>query len=141
MYVLCIKASHLHSLEGLKESKWQEEFGLEASPKDSWRTLYKPPIEKRTGALQWRIVHGIIATNTYRAHTDPQIGNACPFCGETETIFHLFSQCMRLQPLFTQMEEWCQNMGEVFSIMSFIYGPKYSWNRKQIHVLINFFVW
>ncbi|KAI2644792.1 Polymeric immunoglobulin receptor [Labeo rohita] len=55
-----------------KESKWHDFFGSGSSPKGCWRTLYKPPIEKRSGDLQWRIVHGLIATNRYRAHIDLQ---------------------------------------------------------------------
>lgn len=72
-----------------------------------------PSTEKRSGDFQWRIVRGIIATNRHKAHIDPQVGERCPFCGATETIFHLFCQCMRLQQLFTQIEEWCQTLGEV----------------------------
>ncbi|CAM4641581.1 unnamed protein product [Leuciscus chuanchicus] len=75
-YVLCVKVSHLHSLESVRESKWQEFFGPGASPKGCWRSLYKTPIEKRSGDLQWRIVHGIIATNRHRAHLDPQVAGS-----------------------------------------------------------------
>ncbi len=53
--------------------------------------MYKPPIEKRSGDLQWRVVHGSIATNRYRAHFDPLAGIGCPFCELQETVFHLFA--------------------------------------------------
>ncbi len=81
---------------------------------------------KRSGVLQWRVVHGIIATNRHRAHIDPQVGEECPFCGIQETVFHLFLNCSRLQQFFHQLEDYCQIMGEVFTHMLFIYGPKYS---------------
>lgn len=55
-----------------------------------WRTLYKPFQKKRTGGLQWRILHGAIATNS--------ILNRCLFCGLVETIFHMFAECSRLPP-------------------------------------------
>ena len=35
-------------------------------------SLYKLPVEKRTVDLQWRVVHGAISTNGYRAHLDPE---------------------------------------------------------------------
>ncbi len=138
LYTLCVKILHLHALTNVKESKWQEVFGLGASPKGSWRTLYKPPIEKRTGDLQWRLVHGIIATNRHRARLDPQVREGCPFCGIQETVFHLFLNCARLQLLFPTIDRWCQNLGEVFSPMCFIYGPKYKKSKKEFHVLLNF---
>ncbi len=90
LYTLCVKILHLHALTNVKESNGKRLFGLGASPKGSWRTLYKPPIEKRTGDLQWRLVHGIIATNRHRARLDPQVREGCPFCGIQETVFHLF---------------------------------------------------
>lgn len=65
LYVLCVKVAHFHMLENLRESKWHNVFGSVASPKGCWRTLYKPPIEKRSGDLQWRTVHGLIATNRH----------------------------------------------------------------------------
>lgn len=30
---------------------------------DRWRALYRPPVEKRTADLQWRIIHRAIATD------------------------------------------------------------------------------
>ncbi len=138
LYITCVKVSHMNSLKGLKESKWQEVFGSETSPKGRWRTLYKPPIEKRPGDLQWRIVHGLIATNRYRAHLDPQVGEECPFCGQSETVFHLFLYCGRLEALLSQLEEWCRILGEIFSPIFFIYGPMYNKNKKQSHMMHNF---
>jgi len=114
LYVLCVKVAHF-----LRESKWQDVFGSGASPKCCWRTLYKPPIEKRSGDLQWRTVHGIIATHRHRAHLDPQVGEGCPFCG---VFFH-------------QLEGDCQTYD--FTPMIFIYGPKYSKCKLQAHVLLN----
>lgn len=138
IYVMCVKTSNLFQLQSVRETKWKETIGPNASPKGCWRSLYKPPIEKRTGDLQWRIVHCIVATNCYRARLDPQIGEGCPFCGEPETVFHLFLNCKRLQPIFYQLEEWCQNLGEAFTPAMFIYGPKYNKNRREHHVLLNF---
>ncbi|KAM3862182.1 RING finger protein 17-like [Diretmus argenteus] len=53
-YCTCVKVSHLRSLAGMKESRWTEFFGSDFSPKGCWRSLYKAPIEKRMGDLQWR---------------------------------------------------------------------------------------
>lgn len=68
LYALCVKVLYLQSLDSVKESKWQEVSGASPSHKGGWRTLYKPSTEKRTGDLQWRIVHGIIATNIQTIH-------------------------------------------------------------------------
>ncbi|TWW77691.1 Transposon TX1 uncharacterized 149 kDa protein ORF 2 [Takifugu flavidus] len=58
------------------------------------------------GDLQWRIVHGAVATNRYLVHLDPSTGDGCPFCSQSETIYHLFVQCPRLEGLFGQLQRW-----------------------------------
>ncbi|TWW74457.1 Transposon TX1 uncharacterized 149 kDa protein ORF 2 [Takifugu flavidus] len=92
LYILAVKVRNLRSLEGLKASGWTSFFGAGSSPGGCWRSLYKPPVDKRTGDLQWRIVHGAVATNRYLVHLDPSTGDGCPFCSQSETIYHLFVQ-------------------------------------------------
>ncbi|TWW77693.1 Transposon TX1 uncharacterized 149 kDa protein ORF 2 [Takifugu flavidus] len=104
LYILAVKVRNLRSLEGLKASGWTSFFGAGSSPGGCWRSLYKPPVDKRTGDLQWRIVHGAVATNRYLVHLDPSTGDGCPFCSQSETIYHLFVQCPRLEGLFGQLQ-------------------------------------
>ncbi|KAJ3586646.1 hypothetical protein NHX12_013042 [Muraenolepis orangiensis] len=115
-------------------------LGPDYSRKGSWRYLYKLPMEKRKVDLQWRIVHGAIATNRYRAHLDPELGEGCIFCSEVETLEHLFVQCPRLSALFVLLKSWFQGLGEEFYFVLFIYsfGPKYSVKKKGVHTLLNF---
>ena len=65
LYLLSVKVLNVRSLAGVKVSRWTEFFGVGSSPRGCWQSLYKPPVNKRTGDLQWRIVHGAIATNRY----------------------------------------------------------------------------
>lgn len=138
VYYTCVKVSHLRSLAGMEASRWTEFFGPDFSPKGCWQSLYKPPIDKRTGNLQWRIVHGAIATNRHLVHLDPSIGEGCPFCSGGESLQHLFILCPRLKGLFRQLEEWFQGLGTVFSFELFISGPRYSAAKRSVHVLHNF---
>lgn len=57
-------------------------FGPEQPVKGCWRYLYKLPINKRTGDLQCRIIHGAIATNKHVAHIDPYQSVDFPFCSQ-----------------------------------------------------------
>lgn len=40
-------------------------LGLGDEVKPEWRALYKPPLVKRVGDLQWRVLHGVIAVNAF----------------------------------------------------------------------------
>ena len=137
IYNISVKVSNLRSLAGVKVSRWTKFFGMGSSPRGCWRSLYKPPVDKRTGDLQWRIVHRAIATYRYLVHLDPGTGKGCPFCSQTETLYHLFIQCSRLAGLFRHLQSWFQGFGEHFSFCLFIYGPRYSAKKKKVHTLIN----
>lgn len=78
LYISCVKASNAGRLSGIPSTKWTDFFGILSSPRGCWRSLYKRPIDKRTGDFQWRIVHGAIATNRYVVHIDPSVGVAVP---------------------------------------------------------------
>ncbi len=75
---------------------WREKLGLDDEVKPVWMVLYKPPIEKRTGDIQWRVLHGAVAVNAFVSVINPNISSDCPFCKMRETIFHCFLECSRL---------------------------------------------
>ncbi|KAI4886392.1 hypothetical protein NFI96_001747 [Prochilodus magdalenae] len=123
LYCVCTKTLNFQALKDLHDTKWAEVLGSGSSPKGSWRSLYKRPIEKRMGDLQWRLVHGILATNRHVARLDPLVGEGCPFCGVTETVFHLFLQCPRLCLLLRAVQNWGIMFLGSFEPSLFIYGP------------------
>ena len=106
LYHSCVKVLNCRSLEGVRESRWTEVFGSDYSPSGSWRVLYKPPVERRMADIQWRIIHGALATNRYRAHLDPSTEGGCPFCSLPETLEHLVVSCPRLEDMFSCRSGW-----------------------------------
>lgn len=66
LYIACVKTMNYQALKDLKESKWTLVLSGSSS-KGSWPSLYKNPTEKRVGDRQWRIVHGVLATNRHIA--------------------------------------------------------------------------
>ncbi len=103
-------------------------------PKGCWRSLYKPPIEKRTADLQWRVIHWAIATNKHVALFDSNVVKECVFCNVEESIDHLFLYCFRLRRIFQTLEDWFRKLGEVFSPVNFIFGLKYVAAKKDNNV-------
>lgn len=112
-------------------------LGSDSSPKGSWRALYKKPTEKRVGDLQWRIVHGVLATNRHIARLNPLVGEGCPFCNASETVIHAFMECYRLKNLMQLVKVWSLELMGSFNVSLFIYGAKYSENKKKV-IILNF---
>ncbi len=113
-------------------------FESGSSPKGSWRSLYKRPVEKRVGDLQWRIVHGILATNRHKVLLNVSDDEGCPFCQVPETVYHHFIECTRLEQILGLIENWSIHFIGHFNQELFIFGPKYSTNNKSKVVLLNF---
>ena len=82
IFYICTKVAHMRSLVTMSELRWARFFGPCLFLKGCRRSLYNPPIDKRTGDLQWRILHGVIAMNWYLAHIDPCTAEGCLFCGQ-----------------------------------------------------------
>jgi len=119
---------------------WREKLGIDDDDKPVWRVLYKPPIEKRTGDIQWRVLHGAVAVNAFVSLINPNVSSDCPFCKRRETIFHCFLECSRLYEMFCLLDVLFMSFGEIFSSKIWILGPKYSVVQRKKSQLLNFLI-
>ena len=99
--------------------------------------LYKPPLAKKIADLQWRLLHGIVAVNSFITLLNPSVSNVCPFCPQRETIFHRFFKSRRLSTLFFFLEKLFMAFGESFTKLVFIFGFKYRKNCSHKCELLN----
>ncbi len=104
LYKACVKVFNKKGLHEKIDTPWRTVFKLSSTTRPEWRALYKPPLTKRAGDLQWRILHGIIAVNAFISVLNPDVSNECPFCFQRETVFHTFVYCSRLQLLFDGLQ-------------------------------------
>ncbi len=100
LYRGCVIAFNKNQLAMKSDTPWRSFFGLKDNVKPEWRVIYKPPLSKKVGDLQWRILHGILAVNSFVSKLNVEVKDDCPFCFQRETIFHVFIQCSRLTPFF-----------------------------------------
>lgn len=139
-YRTLVKVLNKHTLMGRSDTVWREKLGIPVDIAPVWRVLYKPPLSKRSGDLQWRILHGAIGVNAFVAVINPAFSDKCPFCDERETIYHCFTECIRLCPLFLVLKSLMSCMGIMFTMVGFILGFPYSQQRRAKCQLINFIV-
>ncbi|KAK0143962.1 Transposon TX1 uncharacterized protein [Merluccius polli] len=117
-YHLMVKTLNRDKLNGRIDTPWRSHFDLRGSG-PAWRSLYKQPLTKRHGDLQWRILHGAVAVNAFICVVNVEVEDRCPFCTERETsVFTVFT--------------------EVFTKEVFICGFKYTRQKKEKSQLLNF---
>ena len=104
MYDCCVLTLNRSKLDVRTDTVWRRRLDVDSKVKTVWRVLYKPPLKIRTGDLQWRILHGAIAVNSFISIINPTVKGNCPFCGEAETVFHAFYDCKRLSYLFKTLQ-------------------------------------
>lgn len=137
-YKACVKVFNKRGLHERIDILWRTVFKMSNNVRPEWRALYKPPLTKRAGDLQWRILHGIIAVNAFISVLNPDISNECPFCFQKETVFHTFLYCSRLKPLFDGLQNLLNCFNDKFSVQTFILSFKYVQKRKNDCQLLNF---
>lgn len=138
LYNACVKVLNKKCLASRVDTPWRNVLKLSVNVKPEWRALYKPPLPKKLGDLQWRILHGAIAVNTFVSVLNPTVGQECPFCYQRESVFHAFLQCTRLRPLFASLEQFFDHCNEEFSAETFILGFRYVKRKQNVCRLINF---
>lgn len=137
IYRNCVKVLNKKWLKNRIDTPWRNIPTFKCVTPE-WRILYKPPLTKKMGDLQWRILHGIVATNSFISVMNPNVNSGCPFCTEKETVFHAFYYCGRLCVLFDLLHSIFDSFHEHFSREVFIFGFKYSKLNSSKGELINF---
>ncbi|TWW73519.1 Transposon TX1 uncharacterized 149 kDa protein ORF 2 [Takifugu flavidus] len=89
LYCECVRGLNKRGLSNRNTCVWADRLGGDGA-RPCWRVLYKPPLEKRTGDLQWRILHGAVALNALLSKMNNAVSDRCPFCPGRETVFHTY---------------------------------------------------
>lgn len=111
---------------------WTERLGAQ---RPRWRTLYTSPIKNRTGDLQWRILHGVIAT-TFICFKLQRL-HVCPFCGLSQTVF---TERSRLTGFSSVLSELFNHFNLASSALGFIGGTAYKKAEHTRCQVLNFVI-
>lgn len=116
-------------LIGKADTLWRVDLGLDSEVRPAWRALYKPPLTKMVGDLQWRILHDIVAVNGLISVNGSD--NCFLFVYRRKqfiTAFWIVTDCSFYQLL----QRMFMMFVETFSMYLFILGFRYSqkWRVK-----------
>ncbi len=137
-YKICVKIFNKKALDKKNDTPWRGVLHVKESEKPEWRVLYKSPLSKRIGDLQWRLLHDAIAVNAFVSVINSDVDQNCSFCSQKETVFHAFMQCSRLCSSVIVLNNIFNCFNECFSMKVFICGFKYSQSHKYQCQLFNF---
>ena len=137
LYQNCVKAINKKGLSGRPPTVWNDRLGG-GHPCPQWRVLYKPPLKKRTADLQWRILHGAVASNAFISVLNPTVLSQCLFCNLRETVYHMFTECKRLTEFFSLLTLVFSLFNVVFTERIFIMGAVYKKAQKDKWQLLNY---
>ena len=137
LYRYRVVAVHKEKLSTNRDTVWKQRLQGRAPV---WRLLYKPPLNKRTGDLQWRILQGALAVNVFISKINPTVSETCPFCDQPETLVHCYLECHRLSVLFHVLKTVFLMCGKVWSEAGFIGGAGYDKKDSKKWCLLNYVV-
>lgn len=138
LYNLIVKCLHFNVLKDRPDTKWRAHLSSSQVAPPAWRTLYKGPLPKRSGDLQWRVLHCALATKVFVAKLRPDKSSVCGVCNVPDNVFHMFCDCVKLHALFTLLDKLCSRFGLRFSKEVFIFGVKYSKKMGLMCTVVNF---
>lgn len=78
---------------------WREHFQAPPGVRPGWGALYKPPLTKNAGDLQWRILHGIVAVNSFVLVLNPSVLFVCLGRQFFTVLFIVLGCCLFLECL------------------------------------------
>ena len=96
-------ALHFLTLVFRPDTHWRSVLPPDEGSGPQWTSLYKGVLPLYIGDLGWRVLHKAVACNRYLSWF-PHLSAACHFYGEEETVFHVYMECSRLQPLFENLK-------------------------------------
>lgn len=80
LYKGCVVVSNSNVLAERKDTVWRTKFKVPSDCRPVWRVFYKGPLSKRVGDLQWRILQGALAVNSFISKINSTVSMECPFC-------------------------------------------------------------
>jgi len=137
MYLLVIHSLHYIALVTRWDTPWREILPHPIPSRPCWGSLYLYPTPRTMADLSWRLLHGALSSGAMMRHFT-NIPEECCFCGERETIFHMYLQCRNLQPIFLLIKNLLLRFWLHFSPTLFIIGHPVKEQSKSRDLLVNF---
>lgn len=131
LYRMFLHILHLLAFVSRPDTPWRTVLPPEGGEGPQWGSLYKGVVPLYVGDLGWRVLHRAVACNKLLSRfTDSSA--ACIFCGEEETVFHIYMECERLLPLYQYLKGLFLKFWLHFSPTILVFGHKAGCGESQV---------
>ncbi len=90
LYLACVKSRFCEYFKNKIDTKWRSHLLVPDVQLPSWHLFYKSPLPKRSGDLQWSILHCALATHNFLYKYNLNTSLVCKLCNVPDTVFHIF---------------------------------------------------
>ena len=87
-----------------------------------WQNITPKYLENKVRELNYKIVHNIVPTRVFLQKINCLRYNTCEWCPNEETIVHLFFECEKVKPLWSEVEKAYNS----------VYDQNIKLNRKNV---------
>ena len=98
-FIYTIINSEVNTLPPRPRTPWHNSV-LQPEITVPWTNIYRLPVSKKEGDVQYRLLHRILPSQEVLHHLNPTLQKTCGWCGPRVKgdLIHLFFKCPHLQP-------------------------------------------
>ena len=143
-YVYSVINAEVNTLPPKPRTPWHNNV-LQPENTIPWTNIYRLPVSKKEGDIQYRLIHKILPSQEVLHHLNPSLPKTCGWCGPQGKgdLLHLFFKCPHLQPalqlLHSLIRRTFPNLKLDFAIFWCLLHNKKGPKRRSIY-LCNYFI-
>ncbi len=80
LYLACVKSRFCEYFKNKIDTKWRSHLLVPDVQLPSWHLFYKSPLPKRSGDIQWSILHCALATHNFLYKYNLNTSLVCKLC-------------------------------------------------------------
>ena len=125
------------------KNKWNKQLEIDID-NQAWKTIFTHCFNTVSdNNLKWfqlKLIYRILGTKSYTMKLNITDSDKCNFCHQTETLMHMFVECLNVKELWAEIAEYVYNKIHLhinFSNFSILFGyMNFDQNKVPINILL-----
>ena len=125
------------------KNKWNKQLEIDID-NQAWKTIFTHCFNTvNDNNLKWfqlKLIYRVLGTKSYTMKLNITDNGKCNFCHQTETLMHMFVECLNVKDLWAEIAEYVYNKIHLhinFSNFSILFGyMNFDQNKVPINILL-----